>query len=222
MVEISKIVRSNRKTLSVLVTGDGEVVVKAPLKLPESEINKFISEKESWIISKLKAKTQVINKFQDVISYKKLLVFGSAYNGYFSPSVKEIALTSDKILIPNKITPQKLNKCIIKWYKSLADSVVINRTKEISKHIGINPKIIKCTGSRGRWGACNSNKEVFITWRAVMLPERLIDYIIVHELSHIIELNHSPKFWAIVGKILPDYKSRRAELKTYSFALNLF
>lgn len=222
MVEISKIERSKRKTLSVIITPMGEVVVKAPLNLPDREIQRFIQEKEGWILSKIKKLDAVNSEFNEVISYQKLLVLGTAYNGYKSKSVSKIELMPDKILIPDRINSEKLYKKVISWYKILADSVLIPRVKEISTLVNIPFKSVKCTGSRGRWGACNNKREIFLNWRCIMLPQNLIDYVIVHELAHIIELNHSPKFWNVVGQMLKDYKPRRQSLKNYSFALKLF
>ena len=222
MIEISKIERSARKTLSVSVSADGEVIVKAPLKLPESEIYRFLNDKRSWIESKLKKADMVQNQFNDIIEYRQILLFGKRYYGYFSSQVSKITLTDNKILIPTKIKQDQLHKKITNWYKKMADDYLVRRTREVSALINIMPSGIKCTGSRGRWGACNSSRQIFLNWRCVMLPNRLIDYVIVHELAHILELNHSPRFWAVVGQILPDFKERRQELKTYGFALKLF
>lgn len=221
MIEIYKIERTNRKSLSISVTQEG-IIVKAPLSLPELEIHRFLNEKKSWIEAKVKKINNIQNQFRDVMDYKKLLLYGKEYYGYSSTSVSKITVTDDKILIPSNITPDKLHKKIIGWYKKLAESYLVLRTKEIAKLINLNPSLIKCTGSRGRWGACNSSRQIFLNWRCIMLPSNLIDYIIVHELSHILELNHSSKFWTIVQQILPDYKLRKQNLKAFGFLLKLY
>lgn len=222
MINISKIERSRRKTLSISITPNGEVVVKAPLNLPEQEIYKFLNEKQSWIESKLKNTTSINEKFKNVINYEQLLVFGKMLNGYSSGAVSKITLKEDRILIPHEITSKNIHKKVVDWYKILADSVLIPRALQISRQVRIDIASIKCTGSRGRWGACNNSKQIFLNWRCVMLPYRLIDYVIIHELAHILELNHSPRFWAVVRQILPDFKTRRQQLKQYGFALRLF
>lgn len=222
MINISKIERARRKTLSISITPKGEVVVKAPLNLPEQEIYKFLNEKQSWIESKLKNTTSINEKFKNIINYEQLLVFGKMLNGYSSGVVSKITLKEDRILIPHKITSKNIHKKVVEWYKILADSVLIPRTLQISRQVGIDIASVKCTGSRGRWGACNNSKQIFLNWRCVMLPYGLIDYVIIHELAHILELNHSPRFWAVVGQILSDFKTRRQQLKQYGFALRLF
>lgn len=222
MIEISRIERGNRKTLAVSISSSGEVVVKAPLRLSNEAIQKFLIEKQVWIESKLKKIASVNNNFQSIINYEELLVLGIRYKGFSSSAVSKITLKEDKILIPAKITPDKLHKKVLSWYKKLSDKILIGRTEQIAQAISLHPKSVKCTGSRGRWGACNSNHEVFLNWRCVMLPKGLIDYVIVHELVHLLELNHSPNFWAKISQILPDFKARRKEIKQYGFLLKLF
>ena len=222
MIEIAKIERSARKSLSVSVTRKGEVVIKAPLNLPTSRIQEFINEKRAWIEAKVNRATAVNTNFREVIEYKQLMLWGKQYYGYSSSTVKQITVLEDKILVPNTIQANNIHKKITKWYKGLADKYLVERTREISEKTNLFPCRVKCTGSRGRWGACNSAKEISLNWRCIMLPKHLIDYVIVHELSHLLELNHSPNFWAVVGQILPDFKARRKELKIYGFLLKLY
>ena len=222
MIEISKIEWSNRKSLAVTVSATGEIIVKSPVGCPMSIIEKFLIDKKSWIESKLNKSNRMQEKFADIINYKKLLVLGNSYFGYSSSKFKNIVLEEDRILIPSSIKHERLHKKIIKWYQNYADNFLIPRTAKIGEMIGLKPTLIKCTGSRGRWGACNSSGELFLNWRMIMISPDLIDYVIVHELAHLLELNHSPKFWSVVENVLPDYKSRRKRLKEYDFCLKLF
>lgn len=222
MNQIPKIEFKNRKTIAVSITPMGEVVVKAPIGCPMSFIDKFLIEKQAWIETKLKKTNTRNEKFAEIIEYKKLLFMGKSYFGYSSGAVKKITIIEDKILIPVSVSQDKVHNKITRWYHKMADQLLIARTKEISNMLKIVPTNIKCTGSRGRWGACNSNGELFLNWRCIMLPAHLIDYVIVHELAHLIELNHSPRFWAEVEKVLPNYKSLRKQIKEYGFCLKLF
>lgn len=222
MINISKIERSNRKSLSIIVTNEGEVVIKAPQKLPLCEIQRFVQEKTKWIEAKLN-KVKVNNaEFSCVINYERLLVFGKIYTAYRSGDVKSVVIYNDKILLPSKWPQDKLMGKINTWYKKLADDYIITQTKNIANYVNLQPSSIKCTGSRGRWGACNNKKQLSINYRAVMLPKGIIDYIIVHELAHLVHLNHSKEFWALVGEIMPNYNTYRKELKRYGFILKLF
>ena len=222
MINISKIERSNRKTLSIVVTSEGEVVIKAPLRLPLCEIQRFVQEKSGWIENKLAKIKNNTSQFSSVINYQKLLVFGNICTAYRSKSVKNIVFDGSRVLVCEKWPQDKLMGKINSWYKKLANDYIISRVHQIAEIINLKPGLVKCTGSRGRWGACNNNKHIMINYRAVMLPKRLIDYIIVHELAHLVHLNHSKEFWALVGEIMPAYPSMRKELKQYGFALKLF
>ncbi|MDR0974328.1 MAG: M48 family metallopeptidase [Ruminococcus sp.] len=102
---------------------------------------------------------------------------------------------------------------IIKLYRKLATRDLTRRTVEMARTMGTIPVSVKITGAKTRWGSCSIKRGINYSWRLIMADEKSIDYVIVHELSHIIEFNHSEKFWNIVETFLPDYKSRRAGLK---------
>ena len=77
----------------------------------------------------------------------------------------------------------------------------------------VSPAAVKINEAKGRWGSCSSKKSLNFSWRLMMAGESVIDYVVVHELAHLKEMNHSPRFWAEVGRVLPDYPGRRAKLK---------
>ena len=86
----------------------------------------------------------------------------------------------------------------------------------------LEPSEVKLTNAKRKWGSCNSEQVISFNWRMIMLPPSLIDYIIVHELAHLIEMNHSSSFWAIVSAVLPNLKDCRASLKKCNFILQQF
>ena len=221
-VEPNKIIRSDRKTLSISVNKNGEVVVKSPKFLPESEIYRFIEEKQDWILSKLKKVDSLNQEFSEIIKYQKMLLFGKKYSVFRSNSVKKISFVEDKFLINANIEDAAILKKIKNWYKLTAKKYVLERLVFIANKISYKFTQAKISDTRGRWGACTSDRTIFLNWRLIMLPEYLIDYVIVHELCHTIEMNHSSKFWQLVEIILPRYKELRRILKNYSFLLKLY
>lgn len=222
MIKIKELQRANRKTLSIVITPSGEVVVKAPLNLPESKIYAFIEEKTPWILARQAKIQSSLDRYNDVIAYNKLMLFGKIYPVYKSASIKQITVDSDRVLVPNRIEISKLFKKFINFYKTVANKYLIARLNEISNLINLKPTSTQITGSRGRWGACTNKGKIMLSWRAVLIDKNLIDYIIVHELVHLIELNHSTKFWSNVEKLFPNYKQARNELKQLGFILKLF
>ncbi len=222
MIEPKKIIRQKRKTLSITITPTGDVIVKAPIGLPEGEIFKFINEKESWILSKLsKANTKAeIN--DDLIKYKAFLLFGNKYEAVTDITAKSANFVANKCVLP--VLPdksQQLHKVIL-TYKKLASKWLKERTLEIARVINANFDEFKISDTKGRWGCCTSNCCINLNWRVVCLEPALIDYVIVHELCHLREMNHSPKFWANVEKILPDYKRRRKSVKEMGFLFQIY
>ncbi|MGZ3524935.1 MAG: M48 family metallopeptidase, partial [Thermodesulfobacteriota bacterium] len=101
----------------------------------------------------------------------------------------------------------------IEWYKREAKEKIEGRVRYYSDRFRLFPKGTKITGAKSRWGSCSRDDRLSFSWRIIMAPVRIIDYILVHELVHIKEKNHSRNFWSALEKILPDYRERRLWLK---------
>ena len=222
MIVPDYIERSKRKTLSLTVLKNGCVLVKAPINMQDEIINNFVEAKQSWIREKLASIKETQNKFEDVISGQKVMIYGNKY-AVFKADVKQIQ-TSDKfeLFVPNKFEGEKHTKAISTWFKKLAKKVLAERLSFIEKRINLKSTSLKIGDSRGRWGSCNSYGNIILNYRVVMLPPSIIDYVIVHELCHLLELNHSRRFWENVVKFLPNYELQRKNIKEYGFLLNLY
>lgn len=223
MITPDLVTRSNRRTLSLAVLKDGQIVVKAPLKMSMQSIERFVYEKQDWIKQKLALIENNRQKFDDVISYNKFLLFGNRYDLKLA-SVKNIQTSNSELCIymPKNIAQEKIMSKIKNWYKKMAKSTLEERINYISGLIKIYPKSMKITDSKGRWGACNSKGNISFNFRVIMLEPAVIDYVIVHELCHLIEMNHSKKFWNIVNSFLPNAPELKEKIKEYSFLLTLF
>ncbi len=214
--------RSSRKTLSLSVMKDGAVCVKAPLNMSDTVINNFIEQKQDWLRSKLSFISKTRDKFASVIAGEQFLLYGNAYAIIRSAEKKIRASENFELLVPQKIENDKLSSKIKAWYKKVASQVLTNRIKVISERVGLVPREIKIGDSRGRWGACNSNQTVIINFRVLMLPPAIIDYVLVHELCHLKEMNHSARFWSLVESIMPTFSKPKKAIKEYGFLLNLY
>ncbi|MDZ4965188.1 DUF45 domain-containing protein, partial [Clostridium perfringens] len=102
---------------------------------------------------------------------------------------------------------------IMNWYRKLATDIIGNRVMEISNKILLKPSKIIIKNQKSLWGSCNSKKEIRLNWRLVLMPYFVIDYIIIHELCHIIHMNHSKDFWDLVKQYCPNYKESKNWLK---------
>ena len=163
---------SNRKTVSVEVTGEGRVVVRAPLGLPEKQIQRFLEEKAAWIDRHVQ-----LAKQQN------------------APSVPP--LTQQEIAALKKSAATDLGE----------------RVRQYSRLLGVTVGRIRVRCQKTRWGSCSAKKNVNFNCLLMLCPEEVRDYVVVHELCHLKEMNHSPRFWREVERLLPDYAARRKWLK---------
>ena len=213
----SKIIRSKRKTLSLTINENAELVVRAPKRLSIEKIQDFINEKEKWIRSKTKLiEDQLKNA---AINSNKLLYLGSLFPIIIKQSESNEITFNGEEFIANLIDSESLSLAIRKWYKQKFREIAIPRVAYFcNKHnLKINQIRIKC--QKTMWGSCSSKNNINLNYLLVMAPMSVIDYVIVHELVHTIHRNHSIKFWNSVESIMPDYKEHRQWLKLNGYKL---
>ena len=182
-----KIIRSNRKTLAIQINPDLSVTVRAPMYAPQSDIERILREKESWIqkhIEKIREQEEKRKKTQ-------------GEKGEYGESVESEYLTNEEI-------------------KKLADKALQHIPKRVSyyaKQIGVTYEKITIRNQKTRWGSCSSKGNLNFNCLLMLTPPEVIDYVIVHELCHRKEMNHSRVFWAEVEKVIPNYKEQVKWLK---------
>ncbi len=179
------------KNITITIKSNGEVFVNAPKRTSEREVLNFIKQKQDWIDRNI-----------DKIKLYKSLYNKFDFDKYVYKNLQKFEVSNNK---------EFYNKTFIEYITPLV--------KSISSKIGLNSSKIIKTNSKRMWGSMNNKKEMHLNWKLIILPEKLIEYVIVHELCHIKHLNHSKYFWQEVSKYLPDYKTRKKELKKYSFIL---
>ena len=221
MVNPTKIIRQKRKTLSLTISASGELIVKAPLFVSDAQIFNFIKEKERWINSKVeKCKNSKVNN-ERVLNYRAILLFGKEYEIVLG-NVKTAKIVEDKFVLPTGTTLDDMKKKTKNFYIKQAKKWIEPRVNEIALKLGLSYSEVKFSATRGRWGACTSNRLINLNFRLACLQTKLIDYVIVHELCHLKEMNHSPRFWALVESVFPNYKELRNAVKDYGFLLKLY
>ena len=220
MIEINKLVRSERKTLALIVETDGTLTVRAPIRMKEADIRKFIEAKQDWIKRKRA-------KAREVASHARQYVDGETFwhLGKKVPlrivSTGKPALVMDGSFKLTKSARSKAESVFTTWYREQARTVLTERVEFFARKYGFKIGKIRISSARTRWGSCSSRDTLSFTWRLVMAPPDVIDYVVVHELCHLKEMNHSKAFWARVEAILPDYKAHRKWLKDNGSKLQL-
>ncbi len=211
---------SRRKTISLEVK-EGYVQVIVPIALSEKEIKNIIDKKTNWIKSKLlQQKIEPSYQKKKFISGELFLYLGKNYR------LKIIESKSPAVeLIENNIYVYKRNKgrsvhgLLVNWYKVQALKLFEKKINEFSKIMQVNPKSISTRTYSKRWGSCSSKGDISFNWRILMAPSSIIDYVIVHELCHLIHHDHSPRYWRTVKSFYPNYKEKAEWLKHNSRTL---
>ncbi len=198
------VVRSRRKTLSLSVTREGKVLVRAPLSIKDEEIKRFIQREEEWLNRRL----------TEYRMREKLLIEDGATLTLFG---KTYRIASGKTRAKENVLylPQEGREAsLTRFLKKLTLQTMTAWTEEYALIYKLKFQRVRVGSARGRWGSCNAKKEIIYSFRCAFLPVELSRYIVVHELCHTKYLNHGANFWQEVCRILPDWKSRRSALKS--------
>ncbi|MFA7686081.1 MAG: SprT family zinc-dependent metalloprotease [Candidatus Gracilibacteria bacterium] len=215
-----KLIRSRRRTICLSITQEATLVVKAPLLTPMRYIEQFIVEKKNWINKKItEIKSRPKAKIKEYENGEDFLYLGKSYQLRIAPTKIPVQL-KDELIISTTVWPHHKD-ALKKWYKSEALKIIGDRCKIYSEIMNCSPKSIKISHAMKRWGSCTASGKLNFSWRLVMTPIEIIDYVIVHELSHLHHLNHSRRFWETVKNTIPDYKKREHWLKENNGLLNI-
>lgn len=201
------IIRSARKSIAFHITPQGELVVKAPFFLPQFVIQQSINERLDWItktVGKLE-KRQV--KTRQYVEGEEFLYLGKVYKlhlGIFS----EISLTNDTLQFPEFLL-FRVQKELENWYKRRAKEVITKRLEHYAQEMKAAYVGVRFSDTISKWGTCDAENNLQFNWRLVMTPLMVLDYVVIHELAHTTEKNHSWRFWALVRKHTPAYRQHR-------------
>ena len=208
--------KRRRKTISLHIKEDGRLVIYVPYHTPKGEIEGFIKEKESWVIKKISEKERSIKEREKAfIPGEKFLYSGELYPleiGDTNDKGFPLKLSFGKFIL-DKDHLEEARDLFIHWYKREAKEKIEGRVHYFSNRLQLFPKGIKITSAKYRWGSCSRDGRLSFSWRLIMAPLSVIDYVLIHELVHIREKNHSKRFWTYLETILPDYRKHRFWLK---------
>jgi predicted metal-dependent hydrolase len=184
------------------------------------DINKMISNKSAWISKKLDIfKLIAINK--DISTGSRLYYMGKSYyvNMIKDETVENISInfTHSKfnITTPSKYSDTELHNAIENFYKQKAVEKIIPLTKKWAKNMSLKPEHISFRYNKNRWGSCSSTNRISFNYHLVKLSFSLIEYVVIHELAHIIYQNHSKDFWKLIHKFLNDYKVKEDKIRVF-------
>ena len=212
MVEYS-LTRSRRKTIAIHLRG-GQVEVRAPLHAPKRDIDMYVISKEAWILKNL-AKVAALVKYQEdfTVDYGSIIVWRGKSYPIIMRTGNRAGFDGTGFYMPPGLTPVQIKATCVQIYKRLALTYLTERIGYYAKKMGVSPASVRVNSAKIRWGSCSAKKNINFSWRLALADDDAIDYVVVHELSHLIEMNHSTRFWAIVAAVMPDYAKHNVRLK---------
>ena len=204
-----------------MISHDATLVVRAPMRVSLGYIEKLVAEKSTWIEGKMREfeKRPRADKKTFQIG-EEFLYLGKKYKLELTNGLK-IETTEDFELLFPKVFLWRAKARMHDWYKKQAETEISQRTKIIAEKLNLEYSTLKISNAKTNWGSCGPKNSLNFNWRLIMAPERVVDYVIIHELIHILEKNHSRKFWDKVAAVMPDYKIARKWLRENSKVLTL-
>ncbi len=224
-----RVVRSarRRRTIELTLEADG-VRVAAPLRTPTAEIAEFVRSRIPWIQKhRTRRLPGVTPTFHDADSLpylgRRLPLEVVPHPGRdVQVSMNLLGL---RLAVPARMAeadrPVEMQDALRAWYREHAVDVIRDRVQQWQALAGYGPSRVLVRDQRRRWGSCSPDRTLRFNWRLVMLEPRLLDYVVVHELAHLVRPHHRPSFWAEVERLMPDYRARRSALREVGATLPL-
>jgi predicted metal-dependent hydrolase len=216
-----KLLRSKRRTIALAVTADATLIVKAPMSTPLEYIERLIARKFKWIqkaIARVESRPHPTP--HEYVEGESFLYLGKSYKLNIAKNAKEKISFKSGFILSGK-EKRHARTLLINWYKKEAKTKVTQRVEWSARRSGISFKSIKITSANKRWGSCSTVGNLNFSWRLIMAPLPVIDYVVCHELAHLEHKNHSKVFWDRVKVMYPNYEKAKTWLKRNEGMLNI-
>ncbi len=212
-----ELTRSRRRSISLQIADNGVLKVRAPFLMPEYLINRFVTAKSDWVTRQIKRLNNRPQKFEyhhgasiNYLGREYVIRLGEHQNF-------DVVLT-DALLLP-ELNARQAKILIHDWLRRRAVEHLNLRLRHFATKMQINYRALAISSARTRWGSCSANSSIRLNWRLICVPPEVIDYVVVHELAHIQQHNHSKKFWDIVESIIFNHGQHRRWLKHHGHLL---
>ena len=210
-----------RRTISIHIHPDCSIRVLAPSSLADEQVSTYVDSKRRWIEAKIACFRASRHLYlpKQYVNGSSFDYLGHHYRLKIISGDGRVRLMSGRFLVPVPETlPQSdhapfIRQQLSNWYAEHALSRMQEKTLEYAKRLDCYPGPVAVKGYRSRWGCCFADGRIIYNWRLIMAPVRVIDYVIVHELAHLKQRNHSKRFYNEVGSVVPDYKDQRQWLR---------
>lgn len=221
-----------RRTVEIAVAPDGRVRVSAPVRWTLTEIEALVLRRADWILEKLAAlRRQPSGARRQWCDGETLRFLGREYPVHIvsgrGPEALAVQLRNGRIEVrvpaaEHDHARRRLAALAVeRWYRQEAERHLAPRVADFAARLGVQPQAVQIRGPRRRWGSCSADGVLRFNWRIMMAPPEVVDYVVVHELCHLLHPHHQAPFWDAVAAVLPDYRERRKALRAQDPAYSL-
>lgn len=217
-----QIIRSNRKKSALLKVSDNLVQLVVPLNLSDNRIHEILKKKTAWIKRKLIENLMLPkHKEKEFVNGESFAYLGKNYRLKIIQSAENQVKLKGGYIQVSVAKNSSARNLLIDWYQNLAIQKLSEKSDRYAKIIGAHPNSIRVQEYKSKWGSCSVKGDIAFNWKIIMAPHSVIDYLVVHELCHLVEHNHSIKYWKLVEKIMPNHREQRAWLKNFGQTLRI-
>ena len=219
------LVRSRRKTASIYIERDGQVSILVPDKLTDRQVEALLESKRKWIYKSL-AEWQDLNArrvHRDYVNGEGFLYLGRSYRLKLVSDLAEPLMLKDGYfcLRTNNGSLPDADAAFKAFYRAKGDVRIPPRVAYYQAKMDVEPKAVRVIELKHRWASCSPGGNLNFHWKCMMAPLTILDYIVVHELSHLIYPNHTKAFWNEVDKVMPDFQERKEWLRVNGAGMDL-
>ena len=213
------VIFSKRRSVAIQLKADGERIIRAPRGTAKKLLEEVVQKKKPWIEDKLALFAERTDDSERACLAPGGLTYlwGEALRILCLPKESRRPLVeqegSSLIVRSGELSAEDFSYLLEEWYRVQTELYLRRRLPELAELVGAEPTSFKAKRQKRRWGSCSSRGSVLFNLRGAMLSQEIMDYLIVHELCHLKEMNHSPAFWAEVERVMPDYRARRKWLR---------
>jgi len=204
----------------------GHIELRVPKETSEENIRHLLESKWDWIQTKSKEQKERTNGFKEKVynDGETFLYLGKSYPIYITidESIKQdyVLLEENRLhLYVREQEEDRIKQALKRFYYQQCKTLVEKRIKLYQSNFKMKPRSIRISDNKSNWGTCDSKLQLTFNWKLAMAPMDSIDYVVVHEMCHMVHLNHDRSFWRLVGKILPDYEQRKNWLNQSSWKM---
>ena len=202
---------SRRKTMQITVDRGGELILAAPPEVEEARLREFVREKRFWIYTKLAAKDQLQRAVprKVFVDGEGFLYLGRSYRlRLVDEQAVPLKLQNGRFLLLRELAANG-REHLIRWYSERAKAWLWQRVRDNAARMEVQPAGVKVQDLGYRWGSCGKGDWLYFHWKSILLPPRIAEYVVVHELAHLHQSHHTPEFWQRVERAMPDYERRK-------------